>query len=80
MPLINYAGWPALVGGAIYLYQRAFDRDARWPSEVGRLPVLVLLPYYLAAVAWTVKDRRFRHLVYSAAFPAVVLAGTPRRG
>ncbi len=78
VPLVNFLGWLALVGGAAYLHGRTPGRDADgWP-EPGRLPVLVLLPYYLAAVAWAVKERRFRYLVYSAAFPAAVLAGTAR--
>ena len=77
MPLVNSLGWLALVGGAVHLYGRAIGRDAR--REPGRWPIPVLLPYYLAAAAWAVKRRRYRYLLFSAAFPVAVLAGAGRR-
>lgn len=78
VPLVNYLGWIALVWIVVYLEGRVFGREACRNS--GRLPVLVLLPYYLAAVAWTARRRRFRRLLYSAAFPGALISGTARRG
>lgn len=65
VPLVNYAGWLLLVAGVVSIRGRLFE--GRRPA--GRLPALLLLPYYFAAVAWAVKRRRFRYLVYSAPFP-----------
>lgn len=76
VPLVNYLGWLALVGGSAYLHTRRSGE--RHPA--GWLPVLVLVPYYLAAAAWAVKQKRFRYLLYSTAFPVAVLAGPARRG
>lgn len=70
VPLVNYLGWAALVGGASYLYGLAGEREDR-----GALPALLLLPYYLTALVWALGRRRFRYLVYSAAFPVALYAG-----
>lgn len=77
IPFVNYLGWLALVGGVVYLAGRA--PGVRGHRETGLLPVLVLLAHYLTAAAWAVKERRFRYLAYSAAFPAALLAGATRR-
>ena len=71
VPLVNYAGWLLLVAGVVSLYGRLSGE--RRPA--GRLPALLLLPYYLAAAAWAVRGRRFRYLLYSAPFPAALYAG-----
>ena len=76
VPLVNFLGWIALVAGAAGAYERAYGRE-RGP-EGGRLPGLLLLPYYLAAVAWAIKHRRFRYLLYSVPFPAALYAGLKR--
>jgi len=73
VPPVNYLGWLAMVGGAASGYGRADGRE-RGP-EGGRLPALLLLPYYLAAVAWAVRRRRPRYLLYSAPFPVALYAG-----
>ncbi len=73
VPLVNYLGWLALVGGASLVYERA--RGQERDQESGRLPVLVLLPGYLAAVAWAVRRRRPRYLIYSLPFPVALYAG-----
>lgn len=65
VPLVNYAGWLLLVAGVVSVHRRLFE--GRPPA--GRLPALLLLPYYLAAAAWAIKRRRFRYLIYSAPFP-----------
>ena len=65
VPLVNYGGWLLLVGVVVSVYGRLFG-ERRTP---GRLPALLLLPYYLAAAARTIRRRRFRYLLYSAPFP-----------
>ncbi len=74
VPLVNYAGWLLLVGGVASVYGRLFGE--RRPA--GRLPALLLLPPYLAAVAWAVERRKFRYLLYSAPFPVALAAGEIR--
>ena len=73
VPLINFVGWLALVGGAVRLYGRGFARDAG--GRPGRTPALVLLAYYLAAAAWAIRKGRLRSLLYSLPFPAALLLG-----
>ena len=71
VPLVNYLGWASLVGGATYLYGSACEDGAE-----ERLPALLLLPLYLAAVGWTLKRRNFGYLILSAPFPvALYVAG-----
>jgi len=71
VPLVNYAGWLALVAGVVSVYGRLF-----WERRpTGRLPALLLLPYYLTAVAWAVRSRRFRYLLYSSPFAVALYAG-----
>lgn len=81
VPLVNYLGWLALVGGAVYLDRRSPGDDAGERRKADLVPVLVLLPCYLAAAAWAVKRRRFRYLLYSVAFPVALAAslGEPNR-
>lgn len=71
VPLINYAGWLLLVAGAGSLYGQLFGE--RRPS--GRLPALLLLPYYLASAAWAIRERRLRYLLYSSPFLVALYAG-----
>ena len=47
VPLINYLGWAALVGGVVYVYELGHEDE-----EMEPLPAMLLLPYYLAAVGW----------------------------
>ncbi len=77
VPLVNFLGWLALVAGAAAAYEGVYGRK-RGP-EGGRLPVLLLLPYYLAAVAWAVRRRRPRYFLYSILFPVALYAGLKRR-
>jgi hypothetical protein len=73
VPLVNYLGWLALVGGAVLAYGRVHG-PARSPDG-GRLPVLLLVPPYLAALAWAVGRRNPKYLLYSALFPLALYAG-----
>ena len=73
VPLVNFLGWLALVGGAALVYGRSYE-----PGKTrggGRLPALLLLPPYLAAVAWALRRGRPRYLLYSAPFPLALYAG-----
>ena len=77
VPLVNYAGWLGLVGGVAFVYGRFFGE--RRPAA--RLPMLILLPPYLTAVAWAVRRGRYRYLLYSILFPVALVAalsGRPR--
>jgi uncharacterized membrane protein len=67
VPLVNYLGWISLVGGVTYLYGREDGAETR-------LPALLLLPYYLAAVGWALKRRKFGYLLLSAPFPVALYA------
>lgn len=74
VPPVNYMGWLFLVAGVVFVYGRLFGQR----RTVGRLPALLLLPYYLAAAAWALRRRRFRYLLYSATFPIAVAASLQR--
>jgi uncharacterized membrane protein len=74
VPLVNYLGWAALVGGATYIYGLAYQDE-----EEELLPALLLLPYYLAAVGWALRRRRFGYLLYSAPFPIVLYAALEKK-
>lgn len=73
VPAINYVGWLALVAGATLAYERLYGRESA--VQASRLPVLLMLPLYLAAAAWAVKSRRPRYLLYSLPFPVALYAG-----
>jgi uncharacterized membrane protein len=73
VPLLNYVAWMMLGAGASLACRRLTgDRIS------GRGPALLLLPYYLAAVAWAVRRRRLRYLLYSGLFPAALYASLKR--
>lgn len=77
VPLVNYLGWIPLVSSVVYVYERCSgDGDQAIGS---RVPGLLLLPYYLVAVAWAARERRFRYLLYSALFPAALYAALEKR-
>lgn len=70
VPVLNYWGWMVVVMGVVLIYTRLFPKGG--PGS--RLPVLLLLPYYLAPAVWAAKNRP-KHLFYSALFPLVVYFG-----
>jgi uncharacterized membrane protein len=76
VPLVNYLGWISLVGGVAYVYGLLRQND---DEEEELLPALLLLPYYLVAVGWALKRRRFRYLLYSAPFPVALYAALQNR-
>lgn len=79
VPLVNFGGWLALVSGMILAHRalaqaddttaRARPRGAGSP-EAGR--TAALLPYYLPAVAWALRRRKWKYLLYSAPFAATL--------
>lgn len=77
VPLVNYLGWIPLVSSVVYVYERC-SGDGDQASE-SRVPGLLLLPYYLVAVAWAVRERRFHCVLYSALFPAALYAALEKR-
>jgi uncharacterized membrane protein len=77
VPTVNYTGWLLLVGGTVYVHDRAFGGGE---GQDDRLPALLLVPPYLAAVAWAVRTRRLRYLLYSATFPVAFALSLRGRG
>lgn len=75
--LVNYLGWISLVSSVVYVYERCSGYGAQ--ASGSRVPGLLLLPYYLVAVAWAVRERRFHYVLYSALFPAALYAALEKR-
>lgn len=73
VPLVNFLGWLALVGGAAFVYERAYGPEG--DPGGGRLPGLLLVPPYLAALAWALGRRRPKYLLCSIPFPLALYAG-----
>ena len=71
VPIINYLGWTVLVAGVVSVYVLACEHE----DERETLPAILLLPYYLAAVGWVLRRRKFRYLLHSAPFPVALYAG-----
>lgn len=69
VPTLNYWGWLVVVMGVVLGYGRLFSEE----KPGGRLPVLLLLPSYLASAAWAIRARKPRYLLYSAPFALVML-------
>jgi uncharacterized membrane protein len=88
VPLLNFAGWIGLITGVTLAY-RGLDAGtglahparpglAGGPRS-GRGAALLLLSYYLPAAAWATKRCRFRYLLYSAPFAALLWAALKDR-
>ncbi len=83
VPLLNFAGWIALITSVTLAHQRleigSSTAEAPGPSKAGypgagRSAALLLLSYYLPAAAWALKRRRPRYLIYSAPFATALWA------
>lgn len=74
VPLVNYMGWTALVGGVTYVYGLVCEDE-----EEELLPSLLLLTYYLVGVGWALKRRRFGYLIYSSPVPVALYAALENR-
>jgi uncharacterized membrane protein len=77
VPLLNLGGWLGLITSVTLAYQRLNPDDeiarplqsgAAGSPKVGRTAALLLLPYYLPAVVWTLKRRKPKYLLFSAPF------------
>ena len=68
VPLLNYFGWLFAVMGVVLGYVRLFPEG----RSGSRLPILLLLPQYLASAGWAIRHRRPAYLLYSALFPLVL--------
>lgn len=86
VPLVNFAGWLALISTVALAYGRLGGGAAEGQRpgtagspEAGRDAALLLLPYYLPAAAWAVARRRPRFLLNSAPFAAVLFAALKGR-
>ncbi len=82
VPWLNFTGWITLIMAVIIGYQRILRRDEdidlSYPGGAGtessgRTAALLLLPYYLPAVAWALKRGKTKYLLYSALLPAAIL-------
>ena len=71
VPILNYFGWLIVVMGVVLGYVRIFP-DGKSGS---RLPLLLLLPQYLASVGWAIRHQRPEYLLCSALFPLMVGLG-----
>ncbi len=83
VPLLNFAGWLGLTASVTLGYQgcnpavgaaNCAQLGVAGSKEAGRTAALLLLPYYLPAVAWALKRGRRKYLVYSAPFSAALCA------
>jgi hypothetical protein len=83
VPLLNFAGWLGLTASVAIAYGGLNpDGDAAGYAQSGaagspearRIAALLLLPYYLPAVAWALKRGRRRYLLYSSLFSAALCA------
>ena len=78
IPLLNFAGWLALISGVVLAYRSLTPGDAGRPGSV-RTAALLPLSYYLPAAAWAIRRRKWKYLLRSALFP-VALAAALYRG
>ena len=81
IPLVNFAGWFLLMASIASAYQRMEPTGALAPSRpgaagspmAGREAALLLLVYYLPAAVWAARRRRrWKYLLRSAPFLAVL--------
>ena len=80
VPLLNYLGWISLLTSVTLAYRlleprRSPTAPGPWAAgspQAGRGAALLLLSYYLPAAAWTLEQRRPKHLIYSAPFAAAL--------
>jgi uncharacterized membrane protein len=82
VPLANYLGWLGLTGLVTTFFLLLRGREPAMPglpsdtakiSRAGWWAVLLLLPGYLGAVLWEVRQRRWIYILYSLLFPLVLL-------
>jgi uncharacterized membrane protein len=81
IPIGNYVAWIALTGGVSALYGvLTREKPVSHTPDTAREAARILLPYYVPAAFWAIRERRPRYLLTSALFPvAVALALWPHR-
>lgn len=80
IPLTNYTAWLLLTSVVTLLYlllsnERSTDADqagAAGSVAAGRRAALLLLPAYLSALQWELRQKRFTYILYAALFPVVL--------
>ena len=80
IPLTNYTAWLLLTSVVTLLYlllSNERDADADQPEApgsvaAGRQAALLLLPAYLSALQWELRQKRFTYILYAALFPVVL--------
>jgi hypothetical protein len=80
IPLVNFAGWFVIIASVVSAYLRLDPSGAPVRSragsagttEAGRDAALLLLSYYLPAAAWAARRRRWKYLLRSAPFLAML--------
>lgn len=84
IPLLNYVGWLQLTSTVTALYQQLAVPLDEAPgnagsAEAGRNAALLVLPFYLGAAVWAITAGKPQYLLYSALFPATLLAALTKR-
>jgi uncharacterized membrane protein len=83
IPTSNFVSWIGLTGGVTFLYGRLHGDRQGTPEITGKAArdaARLLLPYYLPAAIWALRNRRPQYLLYSAPFAlAAALALADRR-
>lgn len=77
IPIANYVGWLVLASlvSALFLLLGGgrTQLDQARARASARAAALLLLPSYLGAVVWELRQRRWRYVAYSLLFPLVML-------
>lgn len=79
IPVMNYTAWLVLTSSVTLLYlllsnEQDADDHGGAPGSVtaGRQAALLLLPAYLSALQWELRQKRFTYILYAALFPVVL--------
>lgn len=75
VPLVNYLGWMIVIMGVLLGYVRVFPED----RAGSRLPLLTVIPIYLASAGWAIKHRKPVYLIYSAPFGVALCLGLKKQ-
>jgi uncharacterized membrane protein len=81
IPVENYTGWLLLTSVVTALYllvSKESQKTHQHPGAAGsvaagRNAALLLLPTYLSALQWEVRQRRMRYICYALLFPIVLV-------
>lgn len=80
IPIDNFTGWIVLTSGVtlLYLWLAGDSATELQPGKAGsvwsgRTAAILLLPYYLGAFTWAIKQRKFRYILFSILAPIVIV-------